>query len=429
MPFSYERKMLSDSMGYTAIIDPKLKTNTIQIKLIVPISPKTAAAYALASSLLCTSCKNTPSMSAMSRRMNKLYGAFMAADVSKLGDYQIINFSFSALCNKYALDGEDILGELLTVIGDCLFRPNAADGAFTQAEFEVKRRDLLDTIEAEINDKRDYAVSQCIKTAQLGEPSAHSCYGTKEEVLSLTPASVYDAYCHLLRISTAEIYYAGGEDDRNVRSTLAAEFSAIKRNAPTLPDFTSPSPLKAEPEVKTEPMAVAQCKMVLAFKTDYNNINAMFLMNAIYGGTAFSKLFTNVREKLSLCYYCSSSYSETKRTFFVDCGVENANIEKAKSEILAQLRAVAEGDFTDELLENSRLSIYNSIRMFGSSAASYIRWYFTELIRGKNRDVKQTLSEYSKVTREDIMAAAASLSLDTVYILEANGEEAEEYGD
>ncbi len=429
MPFSYERKMLSDSMGYTAIVDPKFKTNTIQIRFIVPLSHETAAANALASSLLCTSCKSLPSISAMSRRMSKLYGAFMAADVSKLGDYQVITFSFSALCNKYALDGEDILSELLTVACDCIFRPNVCDGAFSQAEFEIKRRDLLDTIEAEINDKRDYAVTQCVKLAQQGELSAISCYGTKEEVSALTPAFVYDAYCRLLREGTAEIYYAGGEEDKNVRNTLATEFSAIERTASALPDFTSPSPLKAEPIVKTEPMAVAQCKMVLAFKTDYENINAMFLMNAIYGGTAFSKLFTNVREKLSLCYYCSSTYSETKRTFFVDCGVENANIEKAKSEILAQLKAVAEGDFTDELLENSRLSIFNSIRMFGSSAASYIRWYFTELVRRKNRDVEQTLKEYRGVTREDIMAAAASLTLDTVYVLEANGEEAKEYGD
>ena len=63
-------------------------------------------------------------------------------------------------------------------------------------------------------------------------------------------------------------------------------------------------------------MDVAQAKLVMGFRTGIavpgGDVTAMRLMSALFGGTPHSKLFLNVREKLSLCYYCSSSYDRHK---------------------------------------------------------------------------------------------------------------------
>lgn len=423
MSASYKRLQISDTIGYHQIIDPKFKTNTIKVRFLVPLDSSRAAGYALAASLIPTSARKYPSIAALNRKMNRLYGGSASVDVSKMGDLQSITMTFSALCNRYALEQEDILGELLTVLTDCLFDPNLEGEGFSRTEFAIKAKDLLDTIDADINNKRGYAIRQCCRLAYKGEPAANSCYGTKEEVLALTPESTYQAYLEILRTAAIEIFFIGPEEQSQVLPVLKEAFSQIDRAPDALRAFISPSPLKAEPAILTETLPVAQCKMVLAFKCTCTNHYTMNLMNMLYGATPFSKLFANVREKLSLCYYCTSSYSELKQTIFVDCGVEKKNIETAKAEILRQLAAVQNGDFTDELLENTKLSIFNSIRSIGDTQSSYVAWYFTALIRGYLHTTDEAVEAYQAVTREQIMEAARSLTLDTIYIMEAAGEE------
>lgn len=420
----YKRQMLSDSIGFNTVIDPKFKTNTINVRFILPTSKEQSAGFALAASLLTTSCRKYPSIAAMNRKMNRLYGGSAAVDVSKLGDFQIITASFSALCNRYAIDKEDILGELLEIAENCLFDPNVTENGFSENEFSIKAKDLIDTIEAEINNKRGYAVRQCLNIAYKDEPSANLVYGTRETVLELTPESTFEAYKKMLSTAAVEIFFVSPEEQLALADRFSKMFAKTDRkNASVLPSFITPSPLKAETAELTETLPVAQCKMVMAFKTDCKDVQTMLLMNMLYGATPFSKLFTNVREKLSLCYYCSSSYSDTKQTLIVDCGVLKANIQTAKAEIIKQLDAVANGDFSDELLDNTRMSAYNSIKTLGDTPSSYVRWYFTDLVRGVSRNVEETIAVYKAITREQIMSAAASLKLDTVYILEASCEE------
>lgn len=416
--------MLSESIGFNAIVDPKFKTNTINVRFILPISKERSAGYALAASLLTTSCKKYPSVTLLNRKMNRLYGGSANVSITKLGDYQVITMSFAALCNCYALENEDILGELMDIAENCLLYPNIEDKGFSKNEYAIKSKDLIDTIEAEINDKRDYTLKKCISIAYKNELSAFSSYGQKEDVLKLTPQSTYDAYKELLNTSAIEIFLISPKSEPSVADKFKKIFASTHReNAMTLPSFIMPSPIKSKPAEFTETLPVTQCKMAMAFKTDCDQIYTMMLLNMLYGATSFSLLFSNVREKLSLCYYCLSSYSETKQTLIVDCGVLKSNIETAKAEIIKQLDNIANGKFSDELLDNTRMSAYNSIKTLGSTPSSYVRWYFTNIIRNENISVENAIDKFKAVTREQIMEAAASLKLDTVYILEASSEE------
>ena len=176
MATSYQRIALSDSIGLHQIIDPKFKTNTLKVRFLLPLHPAHAAAHALAGSLLTTSCQKYPSLAVLSKKVNLLYGASLFLALSKQGDLQSITVSGSTIANPFALEQEDLMGELLQLVLDCIFHPHAEHGAFCQPEFQIKQKDLLDTIEAEINNKRDYTLMQTCKTAFQSEPAAYSCY-------------------------------------------------------------------------------------------------------------------------------------------------------------------------------------------------------------------------------------------------------------
>ena len=89
---------------------------------------------------------------------------------------------------------------------------------------------------------------------------------------------------------------------------------------------------------------------------------ALLVFNALYGGTPTSKLFLNVREKLSLCYFASSMLEKFKGVMVVSSGIEFRNYEKAKAEILAQLDNCRTGAFEDWELEGARRAVISALR-------------------------------------------------------------------
>lgn len=45
-------------------------------------------------------------------------------------------------------------------------------------------------------------------------------------------------------------------------------------------------------------------------------------MTDVFGGGPYSRLFMNVREKLSLCYYCSARLIRGKGIIVIQSGIE-----------------------------------------------------------------------------------------------------------
>ena len=103
----------------------------------------------------------------------------------------------------------------------------------------------------------------------------------------------------------------------------------------------------------------------------------------------------------------------------VDCGVEQKNIEAAKSEILAQLEEIRQGNFEDETLENTRLQLKNSLRAVSDTPGSLEDWYLGRIIEGRVASPEQEIRALEAVTRDEIIGAAGYVTLDTVYLLTA----------
>ena len=173
-------------------------------------------------------------------------------------------------------------------------------------------------------------------------------------------------------------------------------------------------------------MDVAQAKLVMGFRTGIavpgGDVTAMRLMSALFGGTPHSKLFLNVREKLSLCYYCSSSYDRHKGIVMVQSGVEQKNIEKAREEILRQLQAVQEGDFSAEDLDAAKMSVANSFRTMSDYLGGLEAWYLSQAFEKTVLTPEQSAEAVGGVTKEQVVKAAQTVSLDTVYQLTGKEE-------
>ncbi len=414
-----QKKILNigNNIDFISIVEPKFKTNTIEVVFMVPLSEETNAAYSLVASLLTASSKAYPNLAALTRKTSELYGAAISASVSKRSDVLQVCITASAIDNRYALAQEDLLAGLTELLTECLFRPNAENGAFDATEFRIQKQDLLDAIDAEINNKRSYAVARAVRTAFAGEPYAGTSYGEKSDVELLNPENAFAAYERLLRESVIRIYHVGPAGAPALAQRMQAAFAGIARE-PVSIAFRAPSPCKAAPADVVDPMSVNQSKLVLVFKGEETRKGALKLMSALYGASPFSMLFMNVREKMSLCYYCASRTLPGKASLLVDSGVELSNAEKAKEAILAQLDAVRRGEFDDEMLGDAKHSMVNQLRGVGDTPSSCISWCHSQFFDQDEETTEEAVARYEALTRQDIIDTANALKLDTVYLMQ-----------
>ena len=410
------RSELAEGIGFTTIIDEKFKTTSIAVRFLTPLSRETSAANALGMGALTTTSRAYPTPAQLNEKLSALYGAGLTSFARKRGDLQILGVSASWLCDRYAIDGEKISDEMLAIVLGCLFEPDAENGRFAEVPFTLTKTDLLDRIEAELNNKRGYALARAAESAFRGEPAANSCYGDRETASAVTPESAFAAYRHILETSQVEITLVSPVELPGAAEMFRRGFSAIVRR-PLPVEFRSKSPAKAETEELSESLDVQQCKMVIVLKTDTDDVFAMRMLSVILGELPVSKLFVNVREKLSLCYYCVSSYASTKGAFIIDCGVQRSNIEKAKAEILSQIDSVINGDISDEEMESALLSRDDILTSVGDTPASWSSWYFEKFCDGSRNEPSEEFLDYKAVTKARIVHAAESLKLDTVYLM------------
>lgn len=412
----YNRTELGGNIGFTSITDEKFKTANIAVRFITKLSDKRAAANVVGTDVLTYSNSNLTTLSQLNEKLSALYGAGLSSFSAKKGDMQILGISSSYILNRYAIDGEDIEGEMLSILRDSIFSPDAHDGKFDEESFRITKKELLDRIDAEINNKRGYALSRASSIAFRGEPAEFTVYGTKESAEAVTNENAYSAYIELLKTAPVEITYVSPEENPAVIEMFRENFAKVQRTPETV-KFNAPSPLKQEVITESETFDVRQCKMVMTFKSESDDKYALKMLNTIWGETPVSKLFMNVREKLSLCYYCASRTNGYKRSVSVDVGVERNNIEKAKSEILHQLDEIRNGNITDEEISSANLSMDNAFSSIGDTPSSYSGWYFDCLCDGEIVTPQEKFRKYASVTKEDIINSAKALSLDSIYIM------------
>ena len=422
----FKREMIAPGVHFSTIYDDRFKTSRILVAMSTGIEKEKTAAVTACAGLLVHSTSEYPTFVELSRKLDSLYGMTLSGSSGKRGDEQFLYLSASGISDEYSLDGESVYEEMAKLLCGVLFEPNVKDGEFTAEDFRQEKRQLLDAIDAQFNDKRAYAKKRFLETMCADEKYGINLCGTKELVGKLTSAAAFETYSELVKTAKVEILCLCSNDTENVKRIFTENFAKVDR-APA--QFETLVVRKADTvKEKTDVEDVVQSKLMLGFRTDCaepdKGVDAAKLMCAVLGGTAHSKLFNNVREKQSLCYYCVSGYDSIKGIMTVESGVEKENIEKTKNAILKEVDDMKNGIITDEEIESAKLSLANSCITSVDHSSGTQSWYLAQVLKGTALTPEEQAQKFAAVTKDEIIEAAKSLTLDTVYVL--TGEDAEE---
>ena len=424
-----KNETLSNGVRCLTIPDGRFKTVQLTAALLVPLRADTVEAYALLPQLLTRGCAAYPEFTALHQRLARLYGAAVTGSVARVGEMQALVLTAECTADRFALNGERLTDACAELLEEMLFRPALENGLFREQDVLTERRCLAEEVRAEINEKRAYARRQAERLLCPDEAYGVGRHGRAERIETLTPAEVTAAWKELLRTATIQLILQDEHELPHVEQRFCRAFDDVVDREPCrcATDISTRLPAFRR---QREEMDVGQSKLVMGFRTNcavpQTGVAAVRLMNALLGGTASSLLFRNVREKLSLCYYCSSMYDRLKGVLFIQSGVDEKNVERAEREILAQLEAICNGNFTEEDLESARRSIVQGFESVGDSQGARAAWYVAQAGEEHPTTPEDVQNEILAVRREDVIAAAKHVQYECAYLLAQKGVETDE---
>lgn len=399
--------------------DRRFKQGALSLQFVRPMRREEAALNALLPAVLLRGSRNHPDIRAITGRLDDLYGASVGNIVRRVGDYQTTGLYCGFIEDRFALEGDEILAPMAAFLKELLLDPVLEKGVFRAAFVEGEKKNLIATIESERNDKRAYANSQMIRSMCRADSFGISRLGEKEDVAAITPEALYEHYRRVLRESRVELFYVGAGDPAAVAAAVRDIFGDIERSYVSLPAQTGFH--WVAPGEATEEMEVAQGKLAMGFVTPITlrdpGFVPMQLLNLIFGAGMTSKLFMQVREKLSLCYDISSGYHGAKGILSVAAGIDSHQKDRVVREVMAQLEACKAGDITPAELEAAKQAMYSSIRGIHDSPGAIEGFYATSALSGMALTPEDYRRAVEQTTAADVAAAARTVELHTVYFL------------
>ena len=416
------RQKLMDRVYLTCIPSEKFKTSFLSAQIAAPLEKETAGCNALMVNVLSRGTVRCPDMASIGRELDLLYGARLEPTVRKKGENQLFGFVASCIDDRFLPKGEKLLEKLTDLLGEFFCMPVTRGGRLLEAYVESERENLADMIRSDINDKRAYAARRLLEEMCAGERYGLRRMGSAGDVENISLQRLNRHYRETLPKGRLELFYCGSAPEKRVAGAFARAFAALPRQGALEPVQTIRRPARETCRVVTEELDVGQGKLCIGCRTDCTDMAAAMLMNAMFGGATTSKLFVNVRERLSLCYYADSAYHRLKGLVTVSSGIEFQNYGRAVEEILRQLEALRRGDWEDWEIEGARQSLVNSLRTMEDSAGALEDYAMNQAVTGAE-SLEELRTGLMEVTPERVRAAAAALRIDTIYFLKGKEEQ------
>lgn len=422
----YHLTEIADKVRMVYVHSEKYKTAVIDFSMAVPLD-EYAAANALMLSLLKRSSKDYPDVTIMNSRLEELYGASVCANVSKIGDAQVLSLSMNCLDDRFSLDDESIIEDCINLLTGIIFRPNLKGTSFGSDNLSLEKRLAVQSAIEEQNDKRTYALIKCEEHMCPNEPYGRRECGSIEEIESVKLSDVYNAWKRVLSEAIVQITVVGNVNEDKISELFRDKFASIERKPNEINTiFFKKGKFKRAEETEK----INQGKLVIGYRTGMenkmDNFYAERVMVDIFGGGTYSKLFSNIREKQSLAYYCSARLNSSKGIVFVQSGIDSDKEKAVTRGIVDQLDEVRNGTFTDEILEASKKSLKEGLTF--SSPNAFCGWYSRQIM-DEIINPETMKDGIDKVTKDDVCAAAKKMSIDTIFMLKADPDNSEDKSD
>ncbi len=398
------RVELKPGIFFTAI-EGGYKKSRLSVALITPLRRETVTDTAVLPYMLERGTRSCPDMTALKRRLCALYGTAMTTSYATFGFSRIVECVMSGADGSLLPDGDKISAERAALLLDVLLDPHFENGLFDKNWLEIEREKQREAINALINDKMGYCYKLLNEEFFKADERALPTDGFAQDLDGITPERLTAVYRELVGHCTVEILYVG--PDAAMHMQIAREAAERFSLVPAARRAVTPVLKNDKPVDLVVPLEIEQDKLALAYTTGEvlgrREQTVLKVACALFGGTATSRLFKNVREKQSLCYSISAMQGyESGGGMYVGCGVEHADVQRTREAIGRELENFVQDGPSAEELEQVKLLYRSVLGGLYDNSNSIAKYEFNSILRtGDLTDPAEELALIESVSAQE----------------------------
>ena len=347
-------------------------------------------------------------------RKEELYSADIYGKTYRKGTQIVTEICLSSIEDKFAEEGN--FRESLEFLFDCINNPNINNGAFDETSFNITKDNITNSIKSEKENPNFEAYQKYKELIGKDKVFVGSILGTLEEVENITPSSLYEYYKTFFDDNHIDIYVLGSVEEKDILDID----KYLKFGSNHISYTSTYVNYEKDYSEKEEDSKFNQSKLFMGGSikslTEHEKKYESIIYNIILGNSPTSKLFQNIREKMSYAYTISSSINRLDGMFVISAGISSKNYESTKNEVMNQIKEMKQGLFNDKDINDAKEVILSIIEEINDNPWSIIDHYNNYLYFGADT-IENQIQEINKIQKDDIVNVANKINIDTVFLL------------
>ena len=396
----------------------KFKSTYIEVIFSDEIKKENITINNFLSSYLTYSTKKYNSKIKYAKKLEDLYAASVFSNVDRLGKMFNVDFNMRVLNDKYTEDG--LLEQSVDFLHEVLFNPNVENDEFDKDIFKIIKNNEQSRIERFKENQREYSILKLYELFDKNAPYAYNLKGYIDDLNKITPKNLYSYYKEFIKCNNIDIFIIGNIDFDYTEKLFDKKFKFNNKKDDSYNAVIDYKEHRKERQEIVEKDHTNQAKLSIACTiegmTKFEKEYVLNLYNIILGGSADSKLFKNIREKYSLCYYASSNANKLDNVFTISSGINKENYSKMLVLIDKEMKDMENGKFSDEELDNAVKYYISALDEIDDKPVVLLASYYAIAKLGV-ASIEERKEIIKTVTREDIMAFAKKIHIDTIFLL------------
>lgn len=399
----------------------KFKTITVRINFRSPIVKNEITMRNILAEMFTQSSKNYKTKRDLTIKAQDLYSVGVNTTTNRLGNYTNLNFFLNVLNDKYT--EKDNFIEAFNFFTDIIFNPDVEDNKFNKERLDIVKDLCRKTLLSLKEDPASYSVLRMYESIDSNSPISYRMVGYLNDLDKINESNLYEYYLKMLNNDLVDIFVIG-----DVKETEIIKLVKEKIKFKTLKKERVPYILKeVKPRTRllkvTESIVNNQSNLVIGCRinniSEYERNYVLTLFNVIFGGSADSKLFKEVREKNSLCYTIHSVPNKFDNLLVIRAGIDKENYNKTVTLVDKILTSMKKGKFSDSDINIAKEYYKTALDDILEDQNRIIDDYFMSgIINTDNIEDKRKYID--KVTKSEIVKVAKKIKMDTIYLLEGD---------
>lgn len=398
----------------------KFKTNKIKVRFSAPMSKETVAGRVLTASMLETVNAVYPTSQAFRERLANLYGADYSTSLSRRGLVHYLDINLSFVRDKFLSRKNVLTDAMLDFLKASLFSPLVSQDAFDESAFEIEKKNILNDLEAEIENHFYHAHRELDKLFYEEEEMQMPRVGTIELIQKETAASSFATFQQMLQENQIDFFFIGDFNEVAVREKIQSfNFAPRQQELQLVYQQEYSNVLREGLEQKDVHQSIIELAYHFPIQYGESEHLPLVVLNALLGGFAHSKLFVNVREKEGLAYTISSNFDIFSGMMRIYAGIDRSNRTRTVALINRQILDLKRGNFSLEELNQTKKMLKNSVLLAQDRQNTILeRAYMASVLGKKFLSLEAWLEALEQVHKDDIIKASGQLKLQAIYFME-----------